>query len=92
MNLPPDDQVPTLAELQRGMPWCSLYCDGYGCSHSKPVAIAPFVIRWGANTPSNRLRRSARCTVCGHKGAMTIHPGPAGALLNAFPVDRADAR
>jgi hypothetical protein len=85
--LPPDDQVPTLAELQRGMPWCSLHCAGHGCSHSKPVAIAPFVIRWGAEASSNILRRSARCTVCGHLGAATYHPGVTGMLLNPYPVD-----
>jgi hypothetical protein len=38
------------------------------------MAIAPLVIRWGADVSSDRLRRSARCTACGHKGATLQAP------------------
>ena len=41
-----------------------------------------------SDSSSNRLRRSARCAVCGHKGAMTMHPGVAGQLISPFPADR----
>jgi hypothetical protein len=36
------------------------------------VAIAPFVIRCGPNEPSDTLRRCARCSKCGHKGAAIL--------------------
>lgn len=38
------------------------------------MPLAPFVIRWGADASSDVLRRCARCTVCGHKGATLMHP------------------
>jgi hypothetical protein len=34
-----------------------------------PVALKPFVIRWGSDLSSDFLRRAGRCTVCGNKGA-----------------------
>jgi len=43
--------------------------------HHAPVAFVPLMIRWGANASSDKLRRYARCTVCGHKGATLQHPG-----------------
>jgi hypothetical protein len=69
------------------MPWMRLACVGLNCAHSKPVAVASFVIRYGSNTSSNVIRRRARCTVCGHLGCATMHPGVSGDLLSPFPVD-----
>jgi len=68
MHLPPDNEVPTLADLQKGGGWLWLVCNG--CGHRQPVAIAPFVIRWGPAASSNLLRRNARCQ-CGRRGAST---------------------
>jgi hypothetical protein len=59
-----------IAEAPPGWVW--LHCEN--CRHKRPAAIVPFVIRWDAETPSDRLRRSMRCTKCGHKGALTYHP------------------
>jgi hypothetical protein len=51
-----------------------------GASDSKVrrnrVAVA--VIRWGPNTSSAKLRRCARCSACGNKGATIQHPGWGG--------------
>jgi hypothetical protein len=33
------------------------------------MALAPLIIRWGGDASSDLLRRSARCTRCGNKGA-----------------------
>ena len=82
----------TLGDLHRATPWLWLYCER--CSHSSPLACAVAVIRWGAETSSDKLRRSARCTACGHKGATIQRPSwggtdvgflpfPAGLLLTA---------
>jgi hypothetical protein len=82
----------TLGDLHRATPWLWLYCEK--CSHSSPLACAVAVIRWGAETSSDKLRRSARCTACGHKGATIQRPSwggtdvgflpfPAGLLLTA---------
>jgi len=38
------------------------------------MAIAPLIIRWGGDASSDLLRRSARCTCCGSKGADLQHP------------------
>jgi hypothetical protein len=65
--------VSTLGEMQQTPGgWCWLYCNDLTCNHSAPVAIAPFVIRWGPDASSDVLRRSARCSKCGRKGATTV--------------------
>ncbi len=50
----------------------------------------------GPNTSSDVLRRSARCTVCGTKGATLKHPSWAGEQIGfaPFPVPKiaAEAR
>lgn len=68
------ERVATLGEIHTAPHWFWLYCEGQDCGHCAPMAIAPFVIRWGPNESSDRLRRCARCTVCGRKGATLRHP------------------
>jgi hypothetical protein len=74
---------PTLVELQRGYCWTWVYCEK--CLHHAPMALVPLIIRWGANTSSDRLRQCARCTKCGHKGATLQHPGWAGTHIGFQP-------
>ena len=59
--------------------------------HRKPVAFVPFIIRWGPDASTDMLRRSARCTKCGRKGAALQHPSWAGMDVGfePFPVARA---
>ena len=78
----------TLANLQRDPKWVWLYCRA--CPHHGPAAVAPFVIRWGADASPDLLRQAARCTGCGGKGAMLMSPSWAGSLVGwqPFPVDR----
>jgi hypothetical protein len=52
---------------------------------SSPLACAVAVIRWGRKTSSDRLRRCARYTACGHKGATIQHPGWGGADIGFLP-------
>ena len=42
------------------------------------MALAPVIIRWGADASSNVLRQRVRCTVCGSKGATLMHPSMDG--------------
>jgi hypothetical protein len=73
MYLPPRSNWPT--------PWVWVYCER--CQHHAPLACAIAVIRWGSKMSSDKLRRSARCTRCGHKGATIQHPGwPAPASVS----------
>jgi hypothetical protein len=44
------------------------------CRHKGPVALAPLIIRWGGDASSDLLRQSARCKLCGSKGADLQHP------------------
>ena len=76
MNRKPGPR-PTLGALQRASKWVWVCCEK--CQHHAPLALAAPVIRWGANASSDVLRRRARCTACGHKGATLQHPGWAGA-------------
>ena len=43
------------------------------------------MIRWGAQVSSDKLRRRARCTVCGHKGATIQRPSWAGEHIGFMP-------
>jgi hypothetical protein len=49
------------------------------------MALAPLIIRYGPDTSSDRLRRSARCTACGAKGAKLQHPSWAGSQIGFAP-------
>jgi hypothetical protein len=86
----PRGQVPTLAQLQRSAPgkWCWIYCDAYGCLHHAPMAIAPLIILWGPNASSDMLRRSARYSKCGAKGATLMLPSWVSTTVGfaPFPV------
>ena len=57
------------------------------------MAIAPFVIRWGPNESSDKLRRCARCVVCGRNGATLRHPSWYDEQLGwqPFPAKRMSA-
>jgi hypothetical protein len=85
--------VATLGELHRPPGWVWVYCTRYAplCQHRAPMALAPLVIRWGRGVSSDKLRRCARCTVCGHKGATLQHPGWKNGHVERepFPVDKA---
>jgi hypothetical protein len=82
---------PTLGELQRATPWVWLWCER--CQHHAPLACAVAVIRWGPDTPSDRLRAGVRCTSCGRKGATLQRPGWAGNHIGfqPFPADGDDS-
>ena len=67
--------VPTLGQLQTGeVKWVWAYCERMGCSHVAPVALAPYVIRWGPDASSDVLRERLKCAKCGRKGATLKHP------------------
>jgi hypothetical protein len=57
--------------------------------HKAPVAIAPFVIRWGADAPGDVMRQRLRCAICGHRGAALRHPSWMGSDIGEqpFPSD-----
>jgi hypothetical protein len=74
---------PTLEELRRGSPWFWLVCQR--CLHRRPVAFAPLIIRWGPDASSDMLRRSARCSACGRKGASLQRPSWAGSHVGFEP-------
>jgi len=83
-TLPP---VPTMGQLRRSTPWLWLNCPA--CKHYRSIALAPLIIRWGADVSSDVLRRSARCSRCGHKGALLTHPSWAGLQIGfaPFPIE-----
>jgi hypothetical protein len=73
----------TLGDLHRATPWLWLNCER--CQHHAPLACAVAVIRWGHDASSDVLRKPARCTRCGHKGATLQDPGSAGANVGFMP-------
>jgi hypothetical protein len=92
----PPGPVPTLGELQRdSSKWVWAICNGLdasgriACLHRAPLALAPFVIRWGPDASSNVMRQRLRCAVCGHRGAVLQHPSWIDAQIGEqpFPVE-----
>jgi len=77
--------VPTLAELRNASPWFWVYCRQNDCTHYAPMAFVPLMIRWGADASSDRLRQAARCTRCGGKGAMLMHPSYVDRIVGFQP-------
>ena len=77
--------------LPRGMSWAWVNCARHGCWYRAPMALVPLMIRWGFDTSSDKLRRCARCTKCGHKGATLTLPsaGPERGWY-PFPVLQSD--
>jgi hypothetical protein len=81
----------TLAQLRKGTCWVWAYCQGRECYRGVPLALAPYIIRWGADASSDLLRRSFRCTVCAGKGATLMMPSHVGGFgLAPFPSKRAE--
>lgn len=85
----PDDEVATLGQIHMEPFWMWAICETPGCLHRTPFALAPFIIRWGPDTTTNRLRRALRCRKCGVKGATIHHPSWENMRIGfeIFPVD-----
>ena len=88
----PPGPVPTLGQLRQTTCWIWLYCNAPGCHASVAVALAPLIIRLGPDASSDVLRRSARCSKCGGKGATLMLPswGAMQMGLVGFPVEIAE--
>jgi hypothetical protein len=80
-NLPP----PTLAEPRKTSCWWGVCCENVACLHHAPIALVPLIIRWGPDASMDVLRRSARCSRCGRKGAAIMHPGWGGSHVGTSP-------
>jgi len=70
-------QPPTLAQMAAQVHWWWLVCNH--CRHEVAFDLLPLIARWGPDESSDRLRASAKCSKCGHRGARTIMPSWAGA-------------
>jgi hypothetical protein len=81
----------TLLTLQKRATRWWLVCGNYNCMHAAPIALAPFIIRWGLDAARERLERAAKCERCGHQGGRLEHPTRgSGAAIDAdlmFPVE-----
>ncbi len=60
--------------MKRGPHWLCVICGGRDCHYEVAVPLVPYAIRWGMDASIEVLRRSFRCSKCGHKGACTIAP------------------
>lgn len=81
----------TLGQMRQDTCWCWVYCgDEQNCRHHRPIALAPFIIRWGSDAPVSLLRTSLRCSACGHRGVTLTVPSWGGREVGTspFPVKR----
>jgi hypothetical protein len=83
--MPTAPTPPTLEQMRRSCCWLWVQCPNSDCLHSAPMALTPLIIRWGRDASSDRLRRSAKCKRCGHKGATLQHPSWAGREIGFQP-------
>ena len=60
---------PTLAQIREDHLWLHVYCGRPNCPHYAIVYLTPLIVRWGPEASIEKLRRAARCTKCGHRGA-----------------------
>jgi hypothetical protein len=86
----------TLGEMQEGeTKWVWAYCEAFSrrwwCSHHAPIALAPYVIRWGADASGDVLRRNLRCSMCGSRGASLKVPSFRGAEAGPSPWPEGEA-
>jgi hypothetical protein len=81
-------QPVTLAELRQCGCRVWLYCDS--CGRGAPAAVAPRIIRLSPAASSGVVRRGARCTLCGGRGASLRLPSWGGLDVGIapFPADR----
>jgi hypothetical protein len=79
-------QPVTLAE--QSTCWIWLYCGS--CGRGAPVAVAPWIIRYGPTASSDLLRENARCELCRNRGASLRLPSWGGLDVGIapFPADR----
>jgi len=79
----PGVRLITLQQLRKVSCWWWVVCRG--CKHCRPIAVVPLIIRWGPQEEVDRLRRSARCAICGHKGATISMPSWMGSAVGQAP-------
>jgi hypothetical protein len=48
------------------------------------MRLDPLIGKWGAGASSDRLRRSAICSKCGHRGATLQHPSWIKSLVDTW--------
>jgi hypothetical protein len=85
----PPEPTQSLRAAHDAYPWWWVNCTSPRCTHRAPMALAPLMIRWGMDESTDMLRRSARCMVCGQKGATLQHPSWQGndAGFGQFPAE-----
>jgi len=83
-------RIPTLGELRPTTCWLWIYCKA--CGRKQPIALTPYIIRWGAGASSDVLRNSMRCRDCGAKGITTINPSWIDKQIGfaPFPAERTE--
>jgi hypothetical protein len=70
--------------------WVWVRCtEPRACGHRVAMASAPPIIRWGSDDWPAMLRRHARCSHCGRRGAATTMPswGGMGIGWSELPVE-----
>ena len=89
----PAPTVATLGQLQRTQSWYWMSCGSFNaCGYSVAVALAPFVIPWGAEASSDKPRQNFLCSKCGHKGGMMTHPSFVDTIVGTEPFPAPAAR
>lgn len=85
----------TLGDLRRVTSWVWWYCVAYPPGQSRPcgynggLALMPYILLWGAETPYRRLRDSLACPLCHAIGGSIRGPSMMGSHgPQPFPADQ----
>lgn len=74
----------TLAELRKVTSWVWWYCEAYPpgqvrpCGYSGGLALMPYILAWGPDTPRKRLQDSLACPLCHAPGGAIRAPSMEG--------------
>ena len=84
----PGWETPTRLADIKDTNWAWLYCrNGPHCHHYASVRYADLIERYGQDITLEQLRFNARCTACGHLGALTKMPSWTASGWAKFPEE-----
>jgi hypothetical protein len=76
----------TLGQLRSGNnPWMWATCRNLNCNRGAPVALVPYIIRWGTDAPIETMINAMRCELCGFKGVSLDYRNWADAQVGLAP-------
>lgn len=82
--------IPTLRQTRKVSPWLWLHCPK--CRHYRAVTLVRYMIVWGIDASTDRLRERSVCSCCRHRGALTYMPAFVDTVIGFAPFPPEEQR